>query len=97
MLSCPDAGTPLSSIRTEPSAPSKRASAERRREVNFNMTKVKKTIGTLDQYVKANRQASRDEEIREHGRQVSFRTTMTGSRKKYDRNREKRAVKEEID
>lgn len=55
------------------------------------------TIGTLDHYVKANRRAARLEEIREHGKQVCFRSSRTESKKLYDRKREKMAVKREKD
>ena len=49
------------------------------------MKKRKKHIGTLADYVKANRKASREEEILTHGKQVSMRPAVFKSKKVYDR------------
>ena len=50
----------------------------------------KKQIGTLADYVKANRKASREEEILAHGKQVSTRPAVFKSKKVYDRNKLKK-------
>ena len=41
---------------------------------------------TVQDFLKANRKASRDEEIAAHGKQITFRKTLQKSRKVYDRN-----------
>jgi hypothetical protein len=41
-------------------------------------------------YIKANRKASRDEEIRLYGRQINARTTIQKSKKTYNRQRDKK-------
>lgn len=41
-------------------------------------------------YIKANRKASRDEEIRLYGRQISNRTKIQKSKKVYNRQRDKK-------
>ena len=41
-------------------------------------------------YIKANRKASRDEEIRLYGRQINARTTIQKSKKVYNRQRDKK-------
>ncbi|MBO7113591.1 MAG: hypothetical protein J6V95_00270 [Bacteroidaceae bacterium] len=46
-----------------------------------------KQIGTLADYVKANRKASREEEILAHGKQVSSRPAVFKSKKVYNRKR----------
>ena len=46
---------------------------------------------TEKDFLLANRQASREEEIREHGRQILFRTVKQKSKKVYDRKRLKKA------
>ena len=51
----------------------------------------KKQIGTLAVYVKANRNASREEEIQAHGKQVSMRPAVFKSKKVYNRKRHKKA------
>lgn len=48
--------------------------------------KQKKLRITKDDFLKANRRASREEEIREHGRQIRFRSVTHKSKKLYDRN-----------
>lgn len=55
------------------------------------MKNRKKQIGTLADYVKANRKASRDEEIQAHGKQVSMRPAVFKSKKAYDRKRHEKA------
>ena len=40
---------------------------------------------TVDDFLKANRKASREEEIAAHGKQISFRTLLRKSAKAYDR------------
>ncbi len=50
------------------------------------MTKKKYRI-TVQDFLKANRKASREEEIAAHGKQISFRKTLQKSRKTYDRKR----------
>lgn len=55
------------------------------------MKKRKKQIGTLADYIKANRKASREEEIKAHGRQVSMRPVVFSSKKIYDRKKHKKA------
>ena len=42
---------------------------------------------TVNDFIKANRKASREEEIAAHGKQISFRKTLQKSRKVYDRKR----------
>lgn len=49
------------------------------------MKKRKRQIGTLADYVKANRKASREEEIQAHGKQISMRPAVFKSKKAYDR------------
>ena len=41
----------------------------------------------MQDFIKANRKASREEEIAAHGSQVSFRRELHKSRKEYDRKR----------
>ena len=53
------------------------------------MKNRKKQIGTLADYVKANRKASREEEIQAHGKQVSMRPAVFKSKKVYDRKKNK--------
>lgn len=55
------------------------------------MKNRKKQIGTLADYVKANRKASREEEIQAHGKLVSMRPAIFKSKKAYDRKRHKKA------
>lgn len=43
-------------------------------------------------YIKANRKASRDEEIRLYGRQINARTTIQKSKKTYNRRRDKKNI-----
>ena len=50
----------------------------------------KKQIGTLADYIKANRKASREEEIQAHGKPVSSRPVVFKSKKVYDRKKIKR-------
>jgi hypothetical protein len=50
---------------------------------------MKHCITELD-YIKANRKASRDEEIRLYGRQINARTTIQKSKKAYNRQRDKK-------
>lgn len=45
---------------------------------------------TTDTYIKANRKASRDEEIRMFGKQISNRQTVHKSKKQYNRQRDKK-------
>ena len=54
--------------------------------------KHKKLRITEADYLKANRRASRQEEIDSHGHPVQGRAMVHRSRKVYDRNRMKRAV-----
>ena len=42
---------------------------------------------TVQDFIRANRKASREEEIAAHGSQVSFRRVLHKSRKQYDRKR----------
>ena len=42
---------------------------------------------TVQDFLKANRKASREEEIAAHGKQITFRKTLQKSRKVYDRKR----------
>lgn len=42
---------------------------------------------TVKDFLKANRKASREEEIAAHGKQISFRKTIQRSKKAYDRKR----------
>ena len=48
-----------------------------------------KTIGTLNDYIKANRKASREEEIRMYGKPIAHRTTTFKSKKQYNRQRDR--------
>ena len=43
-------------------------------------------------YIKANRKASRDEEIRLYVRQINARTTIQKSKKTYNRQRDKKVI-----
>lgn len=52
---------------------------------------MKKKIGDVTDYIKANRKASREEEIAAHGKQISMRTTVHKSKKLYNRRKEKKA------
>lgn len=54
------------------------------------MKNRKRQIGTLADYVKANRKASREEEIKAHGKQVSMRPAVFKSKKVYDRKKQKK-------
>lgn len=54
------------------------------------MKNRKKQIGMLADYIKANRKASREEEIQAHGKPVSSRPTVFKSKKVYDRKKLKR-------
>lgn len=56
------------------------------------MKSHKKQIGTLADYVKANRKASREEEILAHGKPVSSRPAVFKSPKVYDRKRQKKDI-----
>jgi len=49
-----------------------------------------KQIGTLADYVKANRKASREEEILAHGKPVSSRPAVFKSKKVYNRKRQQK-------
>lgn len=55
------------------------------------MKKVKKFRITEKDYLLASRKASREEDIRAHGKAVTFRTVRHRSRKVYDRKTLKRA------
>ena len=50
---------------------------------------------TVQDFIKANRKASREEEIAAHGSQVSFRRVLHRSRKLYDRKRIPKAPEED--
>jgi hypothetical protein len=52
---------------------------------------MKKKIGDVTDYIKANRKASREEEIAAHGKLISMRTTVHKSKKVYDRHKQKKA------
>ena len=58
--------------------------------------KKKRKIGDIDDYIKANRKASREEEISAHGKQISMRCVVHKSKKKYDRNEQKRQVTKDL-
>ena len=61
--------------------------------INTLITMKRKTLGiTQADYLKANRRASRQEEIEFHGHPVQGRATIHKSKKVCDRNRLKRAV-----
>ena len=47
--------------------------------------KHKKLTITVDDYILANRKASREEEIAAHGKQISFRKAIHKSKKTYTR------------
>ena len=49
--------------------------------------KKKKYRITVQDFLKANRKASREEEIAAHGKQITFRKALQKSRKVYDRKR----------
>ena len=57
----------------------------------------KQVIGTITEadYIKAQRKASREEEITLHGKPVSYRRATHKSLKAYDRSKEKRVSFEE--
>ena len=50
---------------------------------------------TVNDFIKANRKASREEEIAAHGKQISFRKTLHRSRKVYDRKRLEKILPED--
>ena len=50
---------------------------------------------TVEDFLKANRKASREEEIAAHGKQISFRKTMQKSRKVYDRKRLRKVLQDD--
>ena len=50
---------------------------------------------TVQDFIKANRKASREEEIASHGSQLSFRRVLHKSRKQYDRKRLPKATVED--
>ena len=50
---------------------------------------------TVQDFIKANRKASREEEIASHGSQVSFRRVLHKSRRQYDRKRLPKVTKED--
>lgn len=58
----------------------------------MKLKKKNKQIGTLADYVKANRKASREEEILAHGKPVSSRPAVFKSKKVYDRKRQKKDI-----
>jgi hypothetical protein len=47
-------------------------------------------IGTLEDYIKANRKASREEEIRLYGKQIFNRHVIHKSKKQYNRMRDRK-------
>ena len=49
-----------------------------------------KTIGTLNDYIKANRKASREEEIRMYGKPIANRLVTFKSKKQYNRQRDRK-------
>lgn len=52
--------------------------------------KMKNKGFTQEDYIKANRKASREEEIRLYGKQIFNRTNIHKSKKKYDRRRDRK-------
>lgn len=52
--------------------------------------KNKKLTFAQEDYIKANRKASREEEIAMYGKQIAFRTTVHKSKKKYNRQRDRK-------
>ena len=52
--------------------------------------KNKKLTFTQEDYIKANRKASREEEIAMYGKQIAFRTAVHKSKKKYNRQRDRK-------
>ena len=54
--------------------------------------KKNKQIGALADYVKANRKASREEEILAHGKPVSSRPAVFKSKKVYNRKKQKKDI-----
>lgn len=50
---------------------------------------------TVQDFIKANRKASREEEIASHGSQVSFRRVLHKSRRQYDRKRLPKVTEED--
>ena len=49
----------------------------------------------MQDFIKANRKASREEEIASHGSQVSFRRVLHKSRRQYDRKRLPKVTEED--
>ena len=49
-----------------------------------------KTIGTLNDYIKANRKATREEEIRMYGKPIANRSVTFKSKKQYNRQRDRK-------
>lgn len=67
-------------------------------EADFGMKRKKRNNAyriTVQDFIKANRKASREEEIASHGSQVSFRRVLHKSRKQYDRKRLPKATVED--
>ena len=62
-------------------------------EVLYIILTMKKRTITEQDYIKANRKASRDEEIAFFGKQVTHRTKVQKSKKVYDRTGRKAALK----
>lgn len=61
------------------------------------MKSRKKQIGTLADYLKANRKASREEDILAHGKPVSSRPAVFKSKKVYNRKRQQKVNHETED
>ena len=57
--------------------------------MNKKNKKSQKVVGTLDEYVRAGRKASRADEIASHGRAVSF-ARVHVSKKVYNRKRDRK-------
>ena len=67
-------------------------------EADFGMKRKKRNNAyriTVQDFIKANRKASREEEIASHGSQLSFRRVLHKSRRQYDRKRLPKVTEED--
>lgn len=74
----------------EDSGPVLEADSDMKRKKRNNAYRI-----TVQDFIKANRKASREEEIASHGSQVSFRRVLHKSRRQYDRKRLPKVTEED--
>lgn len=63
--------------------------------IKFVYMRHKKYRITVEDFIKANRKASREEEIAAHGKQISMRSILQKSKKAYDRRKGKKVSMED--